>query len=67
MILLRNLVHNLNLETKFYPMVYIVLFNYIILYVFMIYQHFKILSMITVYKTNDNEISLNCNSTYLIL
>jgi len=41
-------------------MVYIVLCLTInILYVFMISQHLKVLNMITVYKMNDNEISLN--------
>ena len=48
-------------------MVYILLYLTInILYVFMISQHFKVLNMITVYKMNDNEISLNFHSIYLI-
>jgi len=33
----------------------------------MIFQHFKVLIMITVCKTNDKEISLNFSSIYLIL
>jgi hypothetical protein len=34
---------------------------------FTIFQYFKVLIMITVCKSSDNEISLNFNSIYLIL